>query len=110
MYLIKRKQLLWIYEEYKDWAILGIKFMESYHIRILDLYEVMFHNDATNNYKFIERYFPRFLLVSPLKDIASMLNLSPVSLSHIRSGTQTKKMTFLTFVKPRQLNSCDICI
>ncbi len=90
VYLITRKNLLWLYENYKDWAVFGIKFMEAYHIRILDLYGVMFQNDATSNYQFIERYFPRFLLVAPLKDIASMLNLSPVSLSRIRSGTQIK--------------------
>ncbi|MEO7046681.1 MAG: Crp/Fnr family transcriptional regulator [Ferruginibacter sp.] len=92
VYLIKRKDLLWLYENYKDWAVLGIRLMEGYHIRILGLFEIMFHNDATNNYKFIEQYFSRFLKVAPLKDIASMLNLSPVSLSRIRSGKQTKKV------------------
>lgn len=91
VYLIKRKNLLWLYENYKDWAVFGIKFMEGYHIRILDLYGIMFHNDATENYNFIEQYFPEFLKIAPLKDIASMLNLSPVSLSRIRAGTQTKK-------------------
>lgn len=90
VYLIKRKQLLNLYENYKDWAVFGIKFMESYHMRILDLFGIMFHNDATNNYQFIERNFPEFLRVAPLKDIASMLNLSAVSLSRIRSGTQLK--------------------
>jgi hypothetical protein len=91
VYLIKRKDLLWLYENYKDWAVFGIKLMEAYHVRILRLFEIMFHNDATMNYNFIEQHFSKFLLVAPLKDIASMLNLSPVSLSRIRSGTQTKK-------------------
>ena len=92
VYLIKRKDLLWLYENYIDWTVLDIRLMEGYHIRTLDLFRIMFRNDAKRNYKFIEQYYSRFLKVAPLKDIASMLNLSTVLLSRIRTGTQTKKI------------------
>lgn len=91
VWVIARKNLLYLYEHYKDWAGWGIKLMEDYHVRILDLFTIMFRNNASENYQFIEDYFADFLKVAPLKDIASMLNLSPVTLSRIRAGTQTKK-------------------
>lgn len=88
--MIHRDDLTHLYNTYKHWAIFGIKLMESYHVRILELFTIMFNNDATSNYQFIEDHFKQFLKVAPLKDIASMLNLSPVSLSRIRAGKQTK--------------------
>lgn len=91
VWVIKRKDLLHLYENYKDWSIWGIKLMEHYHVRILDLFTIMFRNNASENYQFIEEYFSHFIQVAPLKDIASMLNLSPITLSRIRAGTQTKK-------------------
>ena len=92
VYLIKREDLLWLYENYIDWAVLDIRLMQGYHIRTLDLFGIMFHNNAGRNYKFIEQYYSKFLQVAPLKDIASMLNLSPLMLSRIRSGMKTKKI------------------
>ena len=91
VWVITRKDLLQLYENYKDWAIWGIKLMEHYHVRILDLFTIMFRNNASENYQFIEQYYSHFLQIAPLKDIASMLNLSPITLSRIRAGTQTKK-------------------
>lgn len=92
VWVIKRQELLFLYENYKDWALFGIRLMEYYHARILGLFTTMFHNNATANYEFIERNFGKFLQVAPLKDIASMLHLSPVSLSRIRAGKQIKKV------------------
>ena len=91
VWIIFRKDLLRLYENYKDWAIWGIRLMEYYHVRILDLFTIMFRNSASENYQFIEQHFSHFLQIAPLKDIASMLNLSPITLSRIRAGTQTKK-------------------
>jgi CRP/FNR family transcriptional regulator, anaerobic regulatory protein len=90
-WVIYRKDLFRLYENYKDWAIWGIRLMEYYHVRILDLFTIMFRNSASENYQFIEQHFSHFLQIAPLKDIASMLNLSPITLSRIRAGTQTKK-------------------
>ncbi|UBM59720.1 Crp/Fnr family transcriptional regulator [Marinilongibacter aquaticus] len=87
---ITRNELWYLYENYKSWSIFGLKLMETYHVRIHELFTVMFHNNASENYAFIEEYFSDFLKVAPLKDIASMLNLSPVSISRIRSGKQLK--------------------
>lgn len=91
VWAISREDLLYLYDNYKDWAIWGIKLMEHYHVRILELFTIMFRNSASENYQFIEQYFSPFLQVAPLKDIASMLNLTPTTLSRIRAGTQTKK-------------------
>jgi len=90
-WLISRKNLLFLYENYKDWSVFGIRLMENYHVRILYLFTKMFRNNATENYELIEQRFSKFLKIAPLKDVASMLNLSAVSLSRIRAGTQTKK-------------------
>ncbi|MCB0631472.1 MAG: Crp/Fnr family transcriptional regulator [Saprospiraceae bacterium] len=91
VWTITRKELLCLYDNYKDWAIWGIRLMEHYHVRILDLFTIMFRNNASENYQFIEEHYARFLQIAPLKDIASMLNLSPITLSRIRAGTQTKR-------------------
>ncbi|MEL6661032.1 MAG: Crp/Fnr family transcriptional regulator, partial [Bacteroidota bacterium] len=61
------------------------------HITLIDVFVNLLANDATRNYQYIEYMFPRFLQVAPLKDIASMLQVSQVTLSRIRAGTQTKK-------------------
>jgi CRP-like cAMP-binding protein len=90
-WMISRKNLLFLYERYKDWAFFGLKLMENYHVRILELFTIMFQNNASENYHFIETNFSDFLKTAPLKDVASMLNLSPVSLSRIRAGKQTKR-------------------
>jgi CRP-like cAMP-binding protein len=90
-WVITRKDLLLLYENHRDWAVFGIRMMEDYHVRILDLFTTMFRNDASENYAFVEQHFGKFLNVAPLKDVASMLNLSPVSLSRIRAGRQTRK-------------------
>lgn len=90
VWIISRKNLLFLYENHKNWTIFGIKLMEEYHMRILDLFMILFRNDASENYQFIEEKYREFLQVAPLKDIASMLNVSPVTLSRIRAGKQKK--------------------
>ncbi len=91
VWIISRKDLISLYENHKDWAFFGLKLMENYHVRILDLFTIMFQNNASENYHFIESHYSEFLKTAPLKDVASMLNLSPVSVSRIRAGKQTKK-------------------
>lgn len=89
-YCIRRDQLLRLYQESKDWALFGVHLTEALHVILIDVFVNLLANDATQNYRYIEYMFPRFIQVAPLKDIASMLQISPVSLSRIRAGTQTK--------------------
>lgn len=91
VYSISREKLLKLYGESTDWALFGIKLTEALHVTLIDVFVNLLANDATRNYQYIEYAFPRFIQVAPLKDIASMLQISPVSLSRIRAGNQTKK-------------------
>lgn len=89
--MISREHLLHLYTESQNWALFGTLLTEQVHITLIDVFVNLLANDATSNYRYIENMFPRFLQVAPLKDIASMLQVSQVSLSRIRSGTQLKK-------------------
>lgn len=88
--MISRENLMHLYQESKNWALFGILLMEKVHITLIDVFVNLLANDATSNYKYIEYAFPRFIQVAPLKDIASMLQISTVSLSRIRAGKQLK--------------------
>jgi len=89
--MISREKLLHLYNESKNWALFGISLTEKVHITLIDVFVNLLSNDATRNYEYIQYMFPRFIKVAPLKDIASMLQISQVSLSRIRSGSQLKK-------------------
>lgn len=89
-YCVKREDLLKLYASSIDWAQFGLHLTESLHVILIDVFVNLLANDATKNYQYIEYMFPRFIQVAPLKDIASMLQVSPVTLSRIRGGTQTK--------------------
>ncbi|MEM7660203.1 MAG: Crp/Fnr family transcriptional regulator [Bacteroidota bacterium] len=88
---ISRAALLELYAQSQEWALFGLHLTEHLHITLIDVFVNLLANDATQNYRYIEYAFPSFLQVAPLKDIASMLQVSPVTLSRIRSGTQSKK-------------------
>ncbi|MFK7972555.1 MAG: Crp/Fnr family transcriptional regulator [Bacteroidia bacterium] len=88
--MISRKHLLQLFQESKNWALFGNFLTERVHITLIDVFVNLLANDATRNYQYIEYMFPRFIQVAPLKDIASMLQISPVSLSRIRAGKQSK--------------------
>ncbi len=88
--MISRDQLLKLYDQSPAWAKFGIALTEHVHITLIDVFVNLLANDATRNYQYIEYMFPRFIQVAPLKDIASMLQISPVSLSRIRAGKQLK--------------------
>lgn len=90
-YCIDRFSLLELYQKHSDWALFGVFLTEKVHITLIDVFVNLLANDATRNYQYIEYAFPRFIQVAPLKDIASMLQISPVSLSRIRAGRQSKK-------------------
>ncbi|MGD1891383.1 MAG: Crp/Fnr family transcriptional regulator [Cyclobacteriaceae bacterium] len=91
VYMISRKNLLHLFQESRNWALFGVYLTERVHITLIDVFTNLLTNDATRNYQYIEYMFPRFIQVAPLKDIASMLQISQVSLSRIRSGNQLKK-------------------
>lgn len=88
--MISRKNLMHLYKESTNWALFGILLMEKIHVNLIDVFVNLLSNDATSNYRYIEYAFPRFIQVAPLKDIASMLQISAVSLSRIRAGKQLK--------------------
>ena len=90
LFCISRKNLTRLYLSSIEWAQFGINLTEKLHVTLIDVFVNLLANDATQNYQYIEYAFPRFIKVAPLKDIASMLQISPVSLSRIRSGKQTK--------------------
>jgi len=89
--VIAKKDLYALYAKYPNWAMFGIHLTEHVHVTLIDVFVNLLANDATRNYQYIEYMFPRFIQVAPLKDIASMLQVSQVTLSRIRSGTQLKK-------------------
>lgn len=90
-YIISRQKLLELFKTSNNWALFGIYLTEQLHVTLIDVFVNLLANDATQNYRYIEYAFPRFIQVAPLKDIASMLQVSQVSLSRIRAGTQVKK-------------------
>lgn len=90
VWMISRQDLLHLYQTYSNWALFGVYLTEQVHISLIDVFVNLLSNDATQNYRYIEYAFPRFLQVAPLKHIASMLQISPVSLSRIRAGKQRK--------------------
>ena len=90
-YVISRQKLLTLFKTSNNWALFGIYLTEQLHVTLIDVFVNLLANDATQNYRYIEYAFPRFIQVAPLKDIASMLQVSQVSLSRIRAGTQVKK-------------------
>ena len=90
VFCISRKNILNLFNESKEWAFFGVLLTEKLHITLIDVFVNLLANDATDNYSYIEYMFPKFIQVAPLKDIASMLQISPVSLSRIRAGNQKK--------------------
>lgn len=88
---ISRVDFLRLCQESNNWALFGLHLTEQVHITLIDVFVNLLANDATRNYQYIEHAFPRFIQVAPLKDIASMLQISQVSLSRIRAGKQLKK-------------------
>ena len=91
VWMLSRKDFLHLLQVSKNWALFGVSLTEQVHITLIDVFVNLLANDATSNYQYIEYMFPRFLQVAPLKDIASMLQISPVSLSRVRAGKQLKK-------------------
>ena len=90
-WMISRQDLLQLYKDSGSWAMFGTSLTEQVHITLIDVFVNLLANDATRNYQYIEYMFPRFIQVAPLKDIASMLQISQVSLSRIRAGKQLKQ-------------------
>ena len=84
VYSIGRESLMMLYAQYHDWAIFGLLIMEEHYISLLKIKNLISFNSATENYDYIESYFPRYLDIVPLKHLASWLNISAVHLSRIR--------------------------
>ena len=87
---IKRNVLMELYARSSSWVLFGINLTETIQVTLMDVFVNLLSNDATRNYQYIEYAFPRLTQVTPLKDIALTLQISPVSLSRIRGHKQTK--------------------
>lgn len=90
LYFLSREKYIGLCQTYQSWATFARKLMEKQHSTLIDVFVSLLANDASSNYQYIQYAFPRFIHVAPLKDIASMLQISPVTLSRIRSGQQTR--------------------
>ncbi|WP_417429073.1 Crp/Fnr family transcriptional regulator [Halpernia sp.] len=84
VYSIDKQNLMMLYSQYHDWAIFGLLVMEEHYVGLMKIKNLISFNSATENYDFLESYFPRFLEIVPLKHLASWLNISAVHLSRIR--------------------------
>lgn len=84
VYSIDRESLMQLYAQYHDWAIFGLIVMEEHYINLMKIKNLISFNSATDNYDFLESYYPKFLETVPLKHLASWLNISAVHLSRIR--------------------------
>ena len=85
-----RTEIAALYKPQTHWALRGVRLLGYVHFNLIDVFVNLLSNDATRNYQYIEYMFPKFIQVAPLKDIASMLQITPVTLSRIRAGNQTK--------------------
>lgn len=86
VYKIYKDDLEELYRTYHDWAFFGVNILEEYLLYTFNITNQFVNNTATENYLYIERFFPRFIHVVPLKHIASRLNISPVTISRIRAS------------------------
>lgn len=84
VYSIEKDSLTMLYVKYHDWALFGLLVMEEHYVNLMKIKNLISFNSATDNYDFLESYYPRYLAVVPLKHLASWLNISAVHLSRIR--------------------------
>jgi len=84
IYSIEREKLMKLYIQHHDWALFGLLIMEEHYVKLMNFRNIISFNTASENYDYIESYFPRYLNVVPLKHLASWLNISAVHISRIR--------------------------
>ncbi|MEL6193418.1 MAG: cyclic nucleotide-binding domain-containing protein [Bacteroidota bacterium] len=90
LYAIRYTDLTTLYATNLQWANWGRNFSEHW-IRIMDtIYGILSMKSATDRYEAVIRLQPDILQRVSLKDLASFLGISQVSISRIRANTQVK--------------------
>lgn len=76
--------------DYHHWALWGNMLTQQALLRLTEYYRKLHIKDATDRYNELITYVPNLLERVSLKDIASCLGISPVSLSRIRASYKHK--------------------
>ena len=90
LYAIHHRPLFELYATNLNWATWGRKFSEHWIQVIEQIYTLQTLPSATAKYQTLIDWYPSILQQVSLKDIASFLGISPVSVSRIRANTQVK--------------------
>lgn len=85
VYFITNEDLEFLYREYHEWAVFGVRILEQYLIYTFKITNTFLFNDALSNYLLLEKNYSRYFQVVPLKHIASRLGISPITISRIRA-------------------------
>lgn len=91
VYKIAYQDLEALYSQHTAWANWGRKLAEQWTYIIDHSYRVLLLKSATEKYEAVQALRPDILQRASLKDIASYLGISQVSVSRIRANTQEKK-------------------
>ena len=90
LYAIRYADLTSLYATHLPWANWGRNFSDHW-IRIMDtIYGILSMKSATDRYEAVIALQPDILQRVSLKDLASFLGISQVSISRIRANTQVK--------------------
>lgn len=91
LYKIRFDHLETLYRSNIQWANFGRKLAENW-LNVTDLtYKIFMLKSATEKYEAIQVLMPDIIQRASLKDIASFLGISQVSISRIRADKQEKK-------------------
>ncbi len=75
-----------LFLEHHKWALWGNYLTQQALLRLTEYYNKVSIKDATERYQVLISFVPNLLERVSLKDIASCMGISPVSLSRIRAG------------------------
>ena len=90
VYAISHKNLSDLYQRSHAWANWGRSFAEQWYTAIEALYQSLLYKTASERYEDLLAIRPDIVQRVPLYHIASFLGISPVSLSRIRVGKQSR--------------------
>jgi len=87
-YRLGKKTLRKLCESDPTWSHWWIQLLEHQYVRLQFFQEEFIHKSAAERYHLLTQMMPNLSSRIPLKNIASFLGISQVSLSRIRSGKQ----------------------
>jgi len=88
IYRLPKSQLRTLCKEYLKWAAWWIHLLEHEYVKLQFFQEEFLHKSAADRYNLLLDMVPDLSARIPLKNIASFLGISQVSLSRIRAGKQ----------------------